>query len=387
MNTRSNYGRRNARALITAIATSLAFGACVKPPVEWMDKTAMDVRHPSPLEFPGAEPYDTTQADTSRMSRFAETQDLLREAGAMSMLAGVMKTMRDTTPPATIGSATSEPGAPAPALMAMNHAMQMPAASLKLPGQDLGAGDAPIDPMRCARSLRIVDAPGRGRVAVWWSRRDRGRVFLVAAWQLTGADSASASQPMSHGGMQHGASDNAVPAVASAWRGPVNVDTLDQGAGDANAVERGAVGCDRSAPGLAVDGRNGYVHVAYALNAPEGPGVFYAHQMDPRAAFESPVVMMYGDRRMGAARVAVSGDLVAVAFEDPNAPLNHGRIGLAISRTSGHAFEPRVDASKGGRAVDPYVMLRGRAAIVGWSDVDSTSNATAAFRMRRATVR
>lgn len=391
MNTHSNTLGRTALALITALAAS----ACVKEPVEWMDKTAMDDRHPSPLEFPGAEPYDTTQADTSRMSGFAQTQDLLREAGAISMLAGVMSTMRDTTPPPSAGTSTSEPGAPAPALMAMNHAMQMPAASEKLPGQDMGNGDAPLDPLRCARSLRVVDAPGRGRVAVWWSRRDRGRVFLVAAWQLSQSDSAPpmSMSGMQHDGMQHGAPtdkptiDNPPAATPNPWRGPVNVDTLDQGAGDANAVERGAVGCDRAAPGLAMDSRNGYVHVAYALNAPEGPGVFYAHQMDPRSAFESPVVMMYGDRRMGAARVAVSGDLVAVAFEDPNAPLAHGRIGLAVSRTSGHSFEPRVDASKGGRAVDPYVMLRGRSAVVGWSDVDSSSNVTAAFRMRRAIVR
>jgi hypothetical protein len=167
----------------------------------------------------------------------------------------------------------------------------------------------------------------------------------------------------------------------------VNVDTLDQGAGDANAVERGAVGCNRAAPGLAVDAKNSYVHVAYAINAPEGPGVFYAHQMDPRALFELPVVMMYGDRRMGAARVAASGDFVAVVYEDPNAPLGRGRIGMAISRTSGHSFEPRVSASRTGRAVDPYVLMRGRAAVVGWSEVDSAVNATAAFRMRRATVR
>lgn len=334
----------------------------------------MPDQHPSPLEFPGAEPFDTTQRDTSRISEFAHTQDLLREAGAVSMLANVLKTMSDTGAPPVAGKATNAPGSPtqsSPALMAMNHAMQMPTASLTLPGQDLGTGDVPRDSLRCARSLRVVDAPGRGRVAVWWSRRDKGRVFLVAAWQLTG----------------RAATDTTTRDSTVAWRGPVNVDTLDQGAGDANAVERGAVGCNRAAPGVAVDGRNGYVHVAYALNAPEGAGVFYAHQMDPRSPFESPVVMMYGDRRMGAARVAVSGDLVAVVFEDPNAPLSHPRIGLAISYSSGHVFEPRVEASKGGRAIDPYVLVRGRAAVVGWSDVDSTANASAAFRMRRATVR
>ena len=407
MNRTATRAPRLSTRRMATVALTLLLSACAKDPVEWLDKTAMADQHPSPLEFPGAEPFDTTQRDTSRISEFAHTQDLLREAGAMSMLDNVMATMADTTAPAASGPTNAEAGSPA--LMAMNHAMQMPSASLKLPGQDLGTGNEPIDSLRCARSLRIVDAAGRGRVAVWWSRRDRGRVFLVAAWQLSGpAANGGSGNRMSHdmasgdmasGDMASGrmtrdrtspdgmAHDDVPPEGPNAWRGPVNVDTLDQGAGDANAVERGAVGCDRAAPGLAVDGRNGYVHVAYALNALEGPGVFYAHQMDPRSTFESPVVMMYGDRRMGAARVAVSGDLVAVAFEDPNAPLNHGRIGLAISRTSGHVFEPRVDASKGGRAVDPYVMLRGRSAVVGWSDVDSTANATAAFRMRRAIVR
>jgi hypothetical protein len=171
------------------------------------------------------------------------------------------------------------------------------------------------------------------------------------------------------------------------WRGPVMVDTLDQGAGDANATERGAVGCNRAAPALAVDARNGYVHVAYAINAPEGPGVFYAHQMDPRSAFELPQVMLYGDRRMGAARVSTDGDVVAVAYEDPNAPLARGRIGLAVSYSAGHAFEPRQSVSRDGRAVDPYVMVRGRAVVVGWSDVDSSVSAVSAFRMRRGKVR
>lgn len=385
MSTNSSKARRLAAGRASAVVLALALSACVKDPVEWMDKTAMADRHPSPLEFPGAEPFDTTQRDTSKISSFAHTQDLLREAGALSMLAGVMNTMSDTTAPTTSGTAMNEPGSPA--LMAMNHAMQMPSASTKLPGVDMGTGEAPIDSLRCARSLRVVNAPGRGRVAVWWSRRDNGRVFLVAAWQLAGAPAGATRDTAMHDTAMAGRHDMTPSDSVNPWRGPVNVDTLDQGAGDANAVERGAVGCDRAAPGLAVDARNGYVHVAYALNAPEGPGVFYAHQMDPRAAFEPPIVMMYGDRRMGAARVAVSGDLVAVAFEDPNAPLSHGRIGLAISRSSGHVFEPRVDASKGGRAVDPYVLLRGRAAVVGWSDVDSTQNATAAFRMRRATLR
>ncbi|MEP6834469.1 MAG: hypothetical protein ABJB74_13830 [Gemmatimonas sp.] len=360
-------------ALLATVAVTAT--GCVKPDaVGWLDKTEMPDQHPSPLSFPGAVAFDSAWIDTSRAAAFARTQDLLREAGAVSMLEGVLTAMPEAKETITGQSvATSiaavQPGAPTTGSMGgMNHAMPTPATSraLQIPGADLGSADYPQDVARCARSLRVADVPGKGRVAVWWSKRDKGRVFLVAAWQLTG---------------------NSAPDTIRAWRGPVNVDTLDQGAGDANAVERGAVGCDRAAPGLAVDPQNDYVHVAYALNAPEGAGVFYAHQMDPRAPFESPIVMMYGDRRMGAARVATSGDVVAVVYEDPNAPLGRGRIGLAISRTSGHSFEPRVNASRTGRAVDPYVLIRGRAAVVGWTEVDSTVSATAAFRLRRATIR
>jgi len=368
-----------ARALLGMVAATTAASSCGQPaPVTWVDKTEMADQHPSPLSFPGAVAFDSALSDTSRGAAFARTQDLLREAGAASMLEVVLKAMPEASDTTAIASQSStkvsQPGSPgsgAPsrgAMAPMNHTMSMPAVSgvLNVPGAAMGNADVPLDDARCARSLRVAAVPGKGRVAVWWSKRDRGRVFLLAAWQLVGS---------------------AAPDTSRVWRGPVNVDTLDQGAGDANAVERGAVGCDRAPPGLAVDSKNGYVHVAYALNAPEGAGVFYAHQMDPRALFEMPVVMIYGDRRMGAARVATSGDFVAVVYEDPNAPLGRGRIGMAISRTSGHSFEPRVDASRAGRAVDPYVLMSGRAAVVGWSEVDSTVKATAAFRMRRATVR
>ena len=369
-----------ARALLATIAATTVLDGCVKPdPVAWVDRTEMAEQRPSPLSFPGAVAFDSALSDTSPAAAFARTQDLLGEAGAASMLEGVLNAMpevNDTTAIATGSSAaklappaSASPGAPTMgAASTMNHPMPMPLVSgvLNIPGAEMGSDNMPRDDARCARSLRVSDVPGKGRVAVWWSKRDNGRVFLLAAWQLVGS---------------------VAPDTSRVWRGPVNVDTLDQGAGDANAVERGAVGCDRAAPGLAVDTKTSYVHVAYALNAPEGPGVFYAHQMDPRALFETPIVMMYGDRRMGAARVATSGDFVAVVYEDPNAPLGRGRIGMAISRTSGHSFEPRVDASRTGRAVDPYVLMRGRAAVVGWSEVDSTVNATAAFRMRRAIVR
>lgn len=350
---------RVARASGVLAVAVLALSACVDEPVNWVDGMEMAEQHPSPLAFPGRTPFDSVISDTAAAAQFARTQDLLGEAGATSVLDAALAAMPagDTSSVADASFEKTPAG--------MQHVMPMAGhEQMNIPGDDLGAGEFPVDPARCARSLRIAESPGRGTVAVWWSRRDRGRVFLVAAWKWNGMHS-----------------DSAV-----VWRGPVNVDTLDQGAGDANALERGAVGCDRAAPGVAI-GDNGYVHVAFALNAPEGPGIFYAHQMDPRSQFEPPVVMMYGDRRLGAARVAASGTTVAVVFEDPNAPLNRGRIGLALSKTSGHTFEPRVTASRSGRAADPFVALRARSAVVGWTDTDSTVSATSAFRMRRATLR
>ncbi|MDQ6612562.1 MAG: hypothetical protein M3Y64_09010 [Gemmatimonadota bacterium] len=330
----------------------LLVSACVDEPVIWQDKTEMAVGHPSPLVFPAGSPRDSSQNDSSSAAQFARTQDLLREAGANSVLSEVLASMPESR---------QSIAAPAAAMLmpSMHNAV--------MPGAELGQGDMPHDSARCARSLRVMEAAGRGRVAVWWSRRSGGRVALVGAWQLNANES--------------------IAGRSASWRGPFNIDTLDQGAGDSNAGERGAIGCDRPAPGVAVDQKNGYVHVAYAINAPEGAGVFYAHQMDPRSPFEPPVVIVYGDRRLGAARVATSGDVVAVAYEDPNAPLDRARVALAVSRSAGHVFEARMDANRSGSAVDPYVQLRGRAAVVGWTEVDSSMNAATSFRMRRAVVR
>jgi hypothetical protein len=79
------------------------------------------------------------------------------------------------------------------------------------------------------------------------------------------------------------------------------------------------------------------VHVAYSLDAPEGPGIFYAHLMDPRAQFEVPAALVYG----GGGSVAVASDdqTVAIAYEDPNS--SRPRIALAVSRTAGHTFESK----------------------------------------------
>jgi len=223
------------------------------------------------------------------------------------------------------------------ALDSLAEAGQRLAASATLPSMDmasapttsLGDGEVPIDAARCARSLRLAVAPARGLVAVWWTRATGGRVHLAAAWR----DSVRSEGRL------------------GAWRGPIMVDTLDRGPRDAQAADRGAYGCARPAPSLAVDRLNGYVHVAYALTGPEGPGVFYAHQMDPRAAFEPPVAVLYGER-LGQARVASHGELGAVAYEDPN---SRARVTTAVAISARPAISSR-SASR--RAAGPRRAIR-----------------------------
>jgi hypothetical protein len=106
--------------------------------------------------------------------------------------------------------------------------------------------------------------------------------------------------------------------------------------------------------------------------------------MDPRSAFEPPVAVLYGER-LGQARVASHGELVAVAYEDPN---SRARVttAVALSRTAGHLFEERLTASGGTTARDPYVAVRGKAVVVGWSDFASP-DAEPVFKIRRAVVK
>ena len=185
------------------------------------------------------------------------------------------------------------------------------------------------DPDACAASVRI--ATGRDGVvgAVWWSVRADHSAALRA--------SRSADRGRS-------------------WSVPLPVDTLD----------RSESGCDRPAPSIAIDTTNGYLHVAYSMEAPEGKGVFYAHQMDPRAGFERPQAVVYGDRP-AATSVASIGDLVVVAYEDPN---TGGRpfVSLALSHTGGHSFAERFAASERSSmsAESPVVALTQRRVALAW---------------------
>ena len=343
MSLRTPRGQRS-RLLAIGAALSLAT-ACEQAAVSWADANPERSTAPSPLAHPPIVPIDSTMRDGTPHAEFLLVQDLMREAGALTLITRSLLAMpgaNDSVPNTAILPVTPVGAAPM---------------------TSLGDGDTPVDSARCVRSLRIALAPNRGRVAVWWSARANSRVWLVAAWR------------------------DSIPADGrlAPWRGPIVIDSVDQGPGDARAAERGAAGCARPAPSVVVDDLFGYVHVAYVLVGPEGPGVFYAHQMDPRSAFEPPVAIVYGER-LGAARVAASGNVVAVAYEDPNSGARP-RIGLAVSRMSGHLFEERLIAS-GTTAVahDPWVAVRGRAIVEAWSEVPVNGGAPV-FMIRRARVR
>ena len=181
----------------------------------------------------------------------------------------------------------------------------------------------------CAGSVRLA-AVGGQLFAAWWSPRGDSTALLLAS--VSGD-------------------------AGRTWRGPSRVDSTDHG----------ATGCSRSAPSIAADSASGYVHVTYAMQATEGPGLFFAHSMDGGATFHSPVPILYGER-LGVTSVASSGDHVAVAFEDPGS--RTPRIGLALSATMGHIFEHRVMpvSDDNNAATQPLVAVRGHRLAVAWRE-------------------
>jgi hypothetical protein len=207
-------------------------------------------------------------------------------------------------------------------------------ATYELAGTEHATGEEEIIPVvpsfaqPCDSSFRLAPL-GADLHAVWWSPRADSSAALLSARSTDGGHT---------------------------WGDPVPVDTLD----------RGRAGCRRPAPSIATDARSGYVDIAYFLQAPEGPGIFFAHSMDHGAMFHSPVAIVYGERP-SATSIAVAGDTVAVAYEDPNG--TRPSIALALSRTSGHIFESRQIASgTSGSARAPRVTLRGRTIAVVWAD-------------------
>jgi hypothetical protein len=179
----------------------------------------------------------------------------------------------------------------------------------------------------CAGSLRLARGAGT-MFATWWAPQPDSSAWLLAS---------STNDEGRH------------------WSPLAAVDTTD----------RSVSGCRRESPAIAADSLTGYVHVTYALQAPEGPGLFFSHSMDRGRTFHSPVAILYGDR-LGRTSVAADGDVVVVGFEDPNS--GTPRIGLALSRTMGHIFEDRLlpISDDQGEASHPLTAVRGRQIAVSW---------------------
>lgn len=179
----------------------------------------------------------------------------------------------------------------------------------------------------CAASLRLIrgaDQPDRV-YAVWWAARSDSSAGLYAA--------TSANR-------------------GATWDASQSVDSTD----------RSAVGCARPAPSVATS--DSLLHIAYAMKAPEGTGVFFAHSMDRGRMFHSPVPVAYGERLVATA-IAAQGDDVVVAYEDPSGGAE--RIGVAASRTQGHIFELHaVASSEQDDATSPRVAIRGHTIAVAW---------------------
>jgi hypothetical protein len=180
----------------------------------------------------------------------------------------------------------------------------------------------------CLRSIRTAGAGGN-LFRVWWAARSDSSVVLS---------------------MQHSAFGG------KTWQSPVTVDARD----------RGGRGCDRPAPAIAYDSAYRYIYAVYFLEPTDGAGVFFAHSMDNGATFHAPVPVVYGNRP-SAAGVAANGDSVVVVFEDPNA--RTPSIGIVLSRTTGHIFEGRGEATPDDvQAVSPWVSLDHRTITVWWKE-------------------
>jgi hypothetical protein len=105
--------------------------------------------------------------------------------------------------------------------------------------------------------------------------------------------------------------------------------------------------------------------------------------MDRGMTFHSPVPIVYG-KRIGLTAIAARGDMVAVAYEEPNS--DPRRIALALSHTLGHIFERReVVSPPTGPAGAPGVALGNHAIAVTWSrpSDDNPQERDAGSRMLR----
>jgi hypothetical protein len=185
----------------------------------------------------------------------------------------------------------------------------------------------------CTRSLRTSGTGGELFRAWWSSRRDSS---VVLSMQRSGGDGRS-------------------------WQPPVEVEARD----------RGGRGCNRPAPGIFYDPVSGYVHLVYFIEASDGAGVFFAHSMDKGRMFHSPVPVVYGNSP-SVASVAAHGDSVAVVFEDPNSTAP--RIGIVLSRVTGHIFDQRGQVTPDDvRSIAPWVALDRNRIRVWWRTPDDSA--------------
>ena len=201
----------------------------------------------------------------------------------------------------------------------------------------------PNDTLKCDSSLVFSRARGDTAFASWWTQLGNGRAALVVA-----------------------RSDDR----GRSWRVPEVADSTD----------RSRSGCARPKASLAADTLNGYVHLAYNVVAPEGPGVFFTHSMGQGTMFHAPVPIVYGERiSLGA--VTSHGDTVAVAYENPNAA--SPQVWLALSRTTGHIFEHRTSVSSATvTATRPAVALEGAHVAVWWYESPRAGSATTVVARR-----
>ncbi|HUQ99183.1 MAG TPA: hypothetical protein VM166_06990 [Gemmatimonadaceae bacterium] len=180
----------------------------------------------------------------------------------------------------------------------------------------------------CLRSIRTVGSD-KDLFRVWWSSRSDSTVLLS---------------------MQHS------PDLGATWQDAVVVESRDTG----------RRGCDRPEPGIFSDSKSGYVFLVYFIEATDGAGVFFAHSMDKGRMFHSPVPVVYGNAPSHAS-VAANGDSVVAVFEDPNSTTS--RIGIVLSRTSGHIFEQRGQATPDDvQAIKPWLKLDHDKITVWWKD-------------------
>jgi hypothetical protein len=161
------------------------------------------------------------------------------------------------------------------------------------------------------------------------------------------------------------------------WGAPVIVDDRD----------RGRRGCQRPSPALAASSASDYVHVAYYLEPPQGAGVWYTHSMDRGHVWHETIGVLYGDAPARTS-VASAGDTVIVAYEHPGAPGR--RLGLAISRQAGHAFDEHLRLGRVSSGVgNPRVAIQRGVVALAWSErpAEPSSSARRLTRLMKGRLR